>query len=179
MFVIISIYHPRSPSWEVLSGLDPKRTNQSSFLQFYLFICFGLCWVFLATHRLSLAVVSGGYSLLPCVGFSLQWLLLLQSTGSRSRGLSSYSTQAWLPWGTWDLGPWTRDQTCVPCVSSQILNHWATREVPKPVTSLFMKLKPWANHISSLNLNFTIPTMQVLLIPLYRSVWKQKWVSAY
>ena len=25
--------------------------------------------------------------------------------------------------------PQTRDQTCVPCIGKQILNHWATREV--------------------------------------------------
>ena len=35
---------------------------------------------------LSLVVASGGYSLLPCLGFSLQWLLLLWSTGSRHAG---------------------------------------------------------------------------------------------
>ena len=36
---------------------------------------------------LALVAVSGGYSLLQCTGFSLRWLLLLQSTGSRARGL--------------------------------------------------------------------------------------------
>ena len=76
---------------------ENKPVIVSTILFIYLFIYFGLRWVFLAAHRLSLAVVSGGYSLLPCVGSSLQWLLLLQSTGSRSCGLSSYSTQAWLP----------------------------------------------------------------------------------
>ena len=24
---------------------------------------------------------------------------------------------------------WTRDQTCVPCIARQILNHWTTRKV--------------------------------------------------
>ena len=50
------------------------------------FIYFWLCWVFVAAHGLSLVVVSGGYSSLWCVGFSLQWLLLLQSMGSRCAG---------------------------------------------------------------------------------------------
>ena len=50
----------------------------------YLFIW--LRWVFIAAHGLSLVVVSGGYSSLRCTGFSLQWLLLLQSTGSRHAG---------------------------------------------------------------------------------------------
>ena len=35
----------------------------------------------------SLVVVSGGYFLLQCMGFSLQWLLLWQSTDSRAREL--------------------------------------------------------------------------------------------
>ena len=48
-----------------------------------------LCWVFAVAHGLSLVLASGGYSLLRCVGFSLQWLLLLQSTGSRHAGFST------------------------------------------------------------------------------------------
>ena len=45
-----------------------------------------LPWVFVAAHGLSLAVVSGGYSSLWCTGFSLRWLLLLRSTGSKHAG---------------------------------------------------------------------------------------------
>ena len=37
---------------------------------------------------LSLVMVSAGYSLLWCAGFSLQWLVLLQSTGSRYEGFT-------------------------------------------------------------------------------------------
>ena len=57
-----------------------------AFIYFYLFIFkfyFWLCWVFIAVHRLSLVAASGGCSSLPCVGFSLWWLLLW-STGSRA-----------------------------------------------------------------------------------------------
>ena len=39
----------------------------------------------------ALAVVSRGCSLLQCMGFSLWWLLLLQSTGSRQMGFRSCS----------------------------------------------------------------------------------------
>ena len=46
-----------------------------------LFIYFWLRWVFVAVRGLSLVVASGGYSSLRCTGFSLRWLLLLQSTG--------------------------------------------------------------------------------------------------
>ena len=50
--------------------------------------------VFVAVRGLSLVVVSGGYSLLQCVGFSLRWLLLLQSMGSRRTGFSSCGSRA-------------------------------------------------------------------------------------
>ena len=49
----------------------------------YLFLA---SWVFVAAQGLSLVVVRGGYSSLQCAGFSLQWLLLLWSTGSRRVG---------------------------------------------------------------------------------------------
>ena len=63
------------------------------FLFIYLFI-YWLHWVFVATHGLSLVAASGGYSSLRCMGFSLQWLLLLQSMGSRHTGFSSCGTRA-------------------------------------------------------------------------------------
>ena len=58
---------------------------------------FWLHWVFIAVPRLSLVVVSGGYSSLQCVDVSLQQLLLLQSVrapGKASHGLSSRGSQA-------------------------------------------------------------------------------------
>ena len=61
---------------------------------FILFIYFWLRWVFVAARRLSLVAASGGYSSLWCAGFSLWWLLLLRSTGSRRAGFSSCGTQA-------------------------------------------------------------------------------------
>ena len=72
-------------------------------------------WVFVAVCGLSLVVASGGYSSLWCTDFSLWWLLLLWSTGSRCVGFSSYSlralehrlsscgAQALLLRGIWDL----------------------------------------------------------------------------
>ena len=55
---------------------------------------FWLCRVFIALHGLSLVAVSEGYSSLRCVDFSLQWFLLLQSTGSRCSGFSRCSIWA-------------------------------------------------------------------------------------
>ena len=88
------------------------------FFFFLKFIYFWLCWVFIAARGLSLVVASGGYSLLRCKGFSLWWLLLLQSTGSRRAGfnscglwalelrLSSCGARTELLRGMWDLpGP--------------------------------------------------------------------------
>ena len=53
-----------------------------------------LCWVFVAARGLPLVVSSRGYSSLWCTGFSLQWLLFLQSSGSRCAGFSSCGTGA-------------------------------------------------------------------------------------
>ena len=112
-----------------------------------LFIYFWLCQVFVAAHGLSLVVASGGYSSFPCAGFSLWWLLSLQSIGSRCMGFSICSTraqqlclmgfrvQAQQLWRTglvtpWHVGSsWTWDRTHVPCIGRWILNHCTTREV--------------------------------------------------
>ena len=64
------------------------------FFGFFLFIYFWLRWVFVAVRGLSLVAASGGYSSLQCTGFSLRWLLLLWSTGSRCAGFSSCGTWA-------------------------------------------------------------------------------------
>ena len=58
-----------------------------SFLTFYLFIfgCAGS--LLLCAHWLSLVATSGATLWLQCSGFSLWWLLLLQSTGSGAREL--------------------------------------------------------------------------------------------
>ena len=111
------------------------RTSHIS-LFFSQFIYFWLCWVFIATHGLSLVGVSEGCSSLRCTGFSLLWPLLLQSTGSSCVGFCSLSTQAQKQWRT---GPgalrhvessWTRDQTHVLCIGRQTPMHCITREVP-------------------------------------------------
>ena len=57
-------------------------------------INFWLHWFFIAVRRLSLFVSSRSYSSLRCMGFSLQWLLLFRSTGSRRASFSSCGTQA-------------------------------------------------------------------------------------
>ena len=63
--------------------------------------------------------------------------LLLQHTDSLAvvLGLSSYSGQALLLQGMWNLSSLTRDRTHSPCITKQILNHWTIREVPERVES--------------------------------------------
>ena len=67
-------------------GAEGLPFSLSLFLK-NLFI-YWLRWVSVAMHGLSLVAASGGYSSLWRVGFSLRWLLLLQSTGSRHAGFS-------------------------------------------------------------------------------------------
>ena len=68
----------------------------NKFIYFYLFICG--CIESVAVLWLSLVAGCRSYSLSRCVGFSLQWLLLLQSMGSRYAGFSSCGTQAQYLW---------------------------------------------------------------------------------
>ena len=86
------------------SGLRKKWKPQANFLSyslcvfFFFFLInlfyFWLHWVFVAARGLSLVAASGGYSSLWCTGFSLRWLLLLWSTGSRRLGFSSCGSWA-------------------------------------------------------------------------------------
>ena len=82
-----------------------EKSPQGIFFFFNLFILllfiFGCIGSFVAVCSLSLVAASWGYSSLQCAGFSLSWLLLLRSMGSRraasvvvARGLSSCGTGA-------------------------------------------------------------------------------------
>ena len=113
-----------------------------------LFIYFGCIGFLLLCMGFLQLWLAGGFSSLQCTDFLLQRLLLLRSTGSRCTGFSSCGTwaqQLWLAGSSaqaqqlWRTGlvalrhvgsSWTRAQTRVPCISRQILNHCATREVP-------------------------------------------------
>ena len=64
---------------------------------------------------------------LQCAGFSLRWLLLLLSMGSRAWAQQSWRT------GLVALrhvgSSRTRDRTRIPCIGKWFLNHWTTRNV--------------------------------------------------
>ena len=82
------------------TGLGQAQTVQRSCANLMVksvsssFFFFWLLWVFVAARGLSLVAASEGYSLLRCSGFSLRWLLLLWSTGSRRTGFSSCGSWA-------------------------------------------------------------------------------------
>ena len=108
---------------------------------------FWLLWVFIAACSLSLAAASRGYFSLRCMGFSLWWLLLLGSTGSKACGLQKLQWVGSLfvvprPSSTgsivvvhqfnsshdmWDP-PGPRIKPRVSSIARQILYHWATKE---------------------------------------------------
>ena len=88
IFIHVSISCQISEKFESF----PKCTYIIHF--FFLIGCTG----FVAVLRLSLVVASRGYCLLPCSGFSLQWLLLLWSTGFRHMSFNSCSMWAQSLW---------------------------------------------------------------------------------
>ena len=109
-----------------------SRKNFFLIYLFYLFYFFG-CIRSLLLRGLSLVAASGGYSSLWCVGFSLRWLLLLWSTGSRRVGFSSCGLWAQQLWHTGLVAPRhvRYSQTGARTRGKGILNHCATREAPR------------------------------------------------
>ena len=117
----------------------------------YLFIYFWLSWVFVAVHGLSLVAASWGYSWLRCMGFSLQWLLLLRGMGSRCGGfsscgswalerrLSSCGSRAQLLHGMWDL-----PRPGIEPVSPALAGGFLTTAPPgKPHDIVELLPQPW------------------------------------
>ena len=115
------------------------RKLQHAILPFFYFFCcwfllicfckfifiFWLLWAFIAVSGLSLFVVSRG-----CAGWAAQvshwgWVPLLQSAGSV---VEAHGFRCLAPGHV--ESPWSQDQTHVPCIGRQSLNHWTNREVP-------------------------------------------------
>ena len=78
--------------------------------------------VFVAMYGLSLLAASGGCSPVVCRRLTVVASLVAEH-GLQRCGLSSCGEQALLPCSIWDLSSRTKDQTCVSCISRQILNH--------------------------------------------------------
>ena len=92
--------HQGSPLFHAITFLPLLLPSIFIFTYVCMYVCIyvWLRWVFVAACRLSLVVASGGYSSLRCAGFSLRWLLLLWSMGSRRAGFSSCGTRAQQLW---------------------------------------------------------------------------------
>ena len=91
--VLEETYLTKGESWS-------KNTHH--FFFWILFIYIWLLCIIIALHRLSLFVMSRGFSL-------LRWLLLLWSSGFRHTGFSGCGTWAWLSHSVWDLPrPWIK-----------------------------------------------------------------------
>ena len=90
---------------------------------------------FMSQLDTSLIVGSSLLSLLLClkkkksIYLWLHWVFI-----AAGEVLSSRGARAQLPSSVWGLSSSTRDQNCVPCIGSRILNHWTRSKVP-PLTS--------------------------------------------
>ena len=89
-----------------------------------------------------LVAESGDCSSLRCVDFSLWWLLLLWSTGSRCTGFRSFSVQASLLHGVWDLvGPGT--ESVSPALAGGFLFTGPPGKSTGPLISGLLAAQPW------------------------------------
>ena len=132
---------PNSPA---LQADNSPLSHPGSPIYIILFFNFWPCWVFTAVWT---------FFKLWYVGFSLQRLLLLWSTGSKHLGFNSCSSwvqqlpssgaQAQKLWCTGLLvlrhveSSQTSDWTDVSCIGRWILYHWATREAPFSLVLFF------------------------------------------
>ena len=101
--------------------------------------------IFIAMRAFSLVEVRGGYSLVTEHGFSLRWLFLVQSMGTRACGLGSCGSwalehrlscgaQAYLLCGLWDL-----PRPGIEPMSPALAGRFFTTEPPgKPLHVLFL-----------------------------------------
>ena len=65
----------------------------------------------------------------------------------------------------WDLSSPTKDQTHIPCIGRQSLNHWTTREVP--LISLFrliLKLVAQMEIESTVQVQNTVGQYQLIFL---------------
>jgi len=103
--------------------------DKDAFLFFFPFKIYLLLSVLglVASCRLSLIVVSVGYSscsalVSHCSGFFF-WAQVLEHESSQQLWCKGSVASSHVESSR------TRDQTCVPCIGKQILNHWTTRKV--------------------------------------------------
>ena len=91
-------------------------SNLSRYLTWCVFISFCCCFLFVCLASLGL--------------WGSMWAFSSFRAVSRAHRLGRHSTQASLvaPWYVGSHSP-TVNQTHIPCLGEQILNHWTTRKV--------------------------------------------------
>ena len=90
------------------------------FFNFYLFICVWLCWVFIAVEGLFPVVMSRGHSLVAVLGLLTAGASCVAEHRLSARGFYTCGTQAYLPWGTWNL-PRQGTEPVSPVLSGKFL----------------------------------------------------------
>ena len=90
----------------------------------------------------------------------------LSSCGSLVQQLQRGGTQTQLLNGMWDLCSPSRDQTPVPCVARQILNHGTAREVLGGLVFFFLNYITEENSVMSHQFNQKIPKAGVVVFQL-------------
>ena len=124
------------------------QNYSKNFFSVCLFYFIFLIFIYLFIYGcIGSSLLHAGFLQLWCTCFSLRWLLLLWSMGSRCEGFSSCGMQCQQLWFVgsrvqaqqlWHKGlvaPWhvgssrTRAQTRVPCIGRRTLNHCTTREL--------------------------------------------------
>ena len=123
----------------------PRIAKAIFFKKIYLCIHlfnFWLHWVITAAREFPLVADSRDYSSLRCAGFSLRWLLLLQSMGSRHMGFSSCGARAQLLHCMWYLpGPGLKPMS--PALAGGFLT---TAPPGKPQSNLEKDKQSWRNQ---------------------------------
>lgn len=115
----------------------------ASDIMLYVLLGFYFFHILFFQHYFYLFIFCCTGSSLQCSGFSLRWLLLLRSTGSRCADFSSCNMWAWQLWCMDLVAPqhvrssWTRDRTHVPCCKADF-KHWTTREAQQFLRSIHM-----------------------------------------
>ena len=123
---------------EPFRGLFPNSTYiKAKFLVVLCFLYFKQLFIYLffAALGLSLVVACWGYSSLQCCDFSLQWLFLLLSTGSRCLDFSGCGAPAQLLWGMWNL-PGPGIELVFPALAGRFPST-----VPPGKSSIFLNVK--------------------------------------
>ena len=135
-------------------------------------VSFWLLRVFTAAFELSLLTAGGDYSSLQYRGFSLQWLLLFHSTGSRHAGFSLCGAQAYLHHGMWDGSG--IEPTSLALIHAFLSARPPGKLLPYPTGSLMHSLIHSLQNQLSLS-SVTIWVDEFTPVPRMRNWNSQKW----